>query len=373
MKSVQEINSLEYKPKNDWDTVTIEDQNKLWEGVDEFYRERGYPKMNAVWLADVILRRLRNDRDAWIVTEGNKGYGKSNLSLLLSLLICRNAGLWKNKITGKIIKVLPRLSPLDENEWEHIESGFSFSRNTSFLDSHEEVKQKYYKLDRYSPLNIDEGSKNLHKYNWQSKTQFMLVQLSDTERYQNKACFISIPRFAELNSIFRNDRITMRLFIYDRSSSKNYASVIMSLRDENRHIADPWHTELNARIYTKELNRIPIGGRSPQIILRTEKKLKGYAGNFEIPSLKHIAPRIWKIYMTYKIENAQKELEETDEKEIAWQKKLFTFKNSTYNLINYIKEKFPDVTYKDISIITGLSQGQLNTVRSEMQTITPGN
>lgn len=357
----------EYIPENNWDTISISEINKLWEKIDEFYRVRGYPKMNVVWLADIIIKRLRNDRDYWINTEGIKGSGKSNLVLLLALLMCRNAGLWRNRQTGKIVKVLPRINPLNDSEWEHIEFGFKFSDNMSFLDHVDDVKNKYNKLPRYSPLVLDEGSKNLHKYGWHSKLQFTLVTLSDTERYQNKACFICLPNFKELNSVFRNDRIKMRLYIYARHSGKAYSSCIISLPDTNRFVSDPWYTDENAKVYEKQLSRIPFGARSPDVILRAEKKLKGYAGNFDVPSLKHLAPRIWNIYMKYKIDNAQKELNEIDEKEVAFEQKIYAYKNSTHKLIGYIKDKLPAVTRQEISEITGLSISQINLLRGDME------
>lgn len=299
--------------------------------------------------------------------------GKSNMVLLMALLMCRNSGIYKNKFTNKYIKVLPRIRPLDD-EWEHIEFGFQFSKNMSFLDSHLDVKMKYNRLDRYSPFIIDEGSKNLHKYNWQSKTQFMLIQLSDTERYQNKCAFVCFPNFKELNPTFRNDRIMMRVFVYFRSNAKRYSSCIISLKDENRHVIDPWYTDLNAKLYEDILKKVPFGARSPEAILRAEKRLRGYAGNFDIPSIKHISPKIWRIYMTYKIENAQKELEENlDEKEIEYEKKLYSWKYATNQLINYVKEKLPHLTYKEIANISTLSPGQMNAMRSEMKVNTETN
>jgi len=361
---VQEVQE-EKKEKIKWDEITIKDLNHLMLGVEKFYEERGNPKMNLVWFADAILKRLRNDSDYWVNCEGIKGKGKSNLILLLALLMHRYSGLWKNKKSNKIVKVLPRVSPLTD-EWEHIKLGFEFAKNMSFLDTHQDVKNKYNSLDKYGTMIIDEGSKNLHKYNWQSKTQFMLVQMSDTERYQNKCCFVCFPNFKELNPTFRNDRIMARLYVYFRSNAKKYSSCILSLKDENRHIVDPWHTDVNAKIYDDTLKKIPLGARSPEQILKAEKRLKGFAGAFDIPSVKHLSPKIWRIYMTYKIENAQKELIDVDEKEIEWEKKMYRWKYSTNALLAYIKEKLTYVTLKELSIVTSLSPAQISGLKNEM-------
>ena len=233
--------------------------------------------------------------------------GKSNLILLVALLMCRYAGTWRNKIDGKLVTTYPRTNPLDPKEWEQLTINFDFNKNMSFLDKTEELKKKYNALDRYMPFIIDEGSKNLHKYGWQNKLQQMLIMLSQTERYQNKAFFICFPNFKELTTTFRNDRIKMRLYIYDRNTKQRYASCIISMKDVNRWISDPWHMEENAKSFEYLLKRIPIASRSAYHVLKAERKLKGYAGNFDFPSLKHISPRIWKIYMKFKIENAQKE------------------------------------------------------------------
>lgn len=360
-------NNFIYTPYKNWDAVSIQEINKLWDKIDNFYKERNYPRMNAVWLADLFLKRLKNDQDCWINCEGIKGKGKSNLILLLSLLMCRNSGIYQNKKTNKYVKVLPRITPLDENEWEHIEFGFKFNRNMSFLDNSQDVKNKFNALDQYSPFLLDEGSKNLHKYGWQSKTQFMLVQLSDTERYQNKCVFVCLPNFKELNPTFRNDRIMMRLYVYHRSQKLKYSGAIISIKDPNRHIIDPWHMDENAKTYEKFMKKISYSARTNEIILKAEKKLKGYVGHLEIPSLKHLSPKIWNIYMKYKIANAQKELSETtDEKEIEFEKKMHRWKFATHNLIEFLKERVPHLTYKDISHVCSLSSSQISTLRNEM-------
>lgn len=364
-QTIQQPIKREKKVKVPWDEISITDLNKLMIGVEEFYEERNSPKMNAVWLADTIIKRLRNDSDFWLNCEGIKGKGKSNLILLITLLIHRYSGIWKNKKTGEFVKVLPRITPLSE-EWEHVKLGFEFSKNMSFLDSHQDVRNKYNLLDRYGAFIIDEGSKNLHKYNWQSKTQFMLVQMSDTERYQNKCCFVCFPNFKELNPTFRNDRIMARLYVYFRSNAKKYSSCILSLKDENRHIIDPWHTDLNSKLYEDTLKKIPFGARSPEQILKAEKRLKGYIGNFDVPSIKHLAPKIWNIYMKYKIENAQKELVDVDEKELEWEKKMFKWKYATNNLITFIKDKLPHVTFKDLATVTSLSPSMISALKGEM-------
>lgn len=336
-----------------WDEITIPELYELIAQVEAFYAERNYPKMNVLWLADIILDRLHNDLDYYLNIEGFKGYGKSNLALLLAILQARYAGLWRNKQTGKIVKVLPRKRPLSQ-EWEHIKCGFSFRKNMSFLDNFEDIKQKYYTLDRYMPFIIDEGSKNLHKYEWQTKVQFMLVKMSDTERYQNKSFYICFPNFRELNTTFRNDRIMMRLYLYARSASQNYSSAIMSIRDINRYVLDPWHTDENAKSFEYILRRVPAAMRGASHILYAEKKMKGYGGSFDVPSLKKIAPRIWNTYMHYKTKNAQREAIIDPKKEMT-SKRIEKWKDAMGKIIGLLREKEPNISARHLAAVTGFS------------------
>lgn len=344
-------------PQND--EISVEEINDLCKKVEEFYAERGNPKINIIWLANLILKRLMSDRDYFANIEGIRGSGKSNFILLLSLIQCRYAGIWRNKKTGKLVKVLPRLKPLDEN-WEHIKFGFSFKNNMSFLDESEAVKTKFNNLDRYMPFIIDEGSKNLHKYQWNNKLQFLLVKMSDTERYQNKSVYVCFPNFKELNSAFRNDRIMLRVYLYDRNKTQHYSSAIISLKDVNRYVPDPWHTEDNAKAFEYHLRRIPAALRGPSNILYAEKKLAGFAGNFDVPSLEHIAPRIWDLYMQYKIFHAQKdqvgeELEEPEKVSIQ----VLKWKIHMRKLLDFIKQEKPDLNNVILSKLIGISKGTI--------------
>lgn len=708
---------------NSWDHISVEEIQELIANAQDFYAERDNPRMSAFWLADLILKRLHNDLDYYINCEGQKGYGKSNLMLLLALLQARYAGIYKNMNTGKIVKVLPRDKPLTP-EWKMQEFSFRFKKNMSFLDNTNDIKLKYNALDKYMPFVIDEGSKNLHKYQWQSKTQFMLVKLSDsvgkdseicfyegdkfkrmtienmykkygeeptnlftwtigddkkcvlkklnaiiqkplrkrmfkitslynkeiiltedhglyiyrdgqvikesplnltlkdkvilpltlpaketikedndmmqlygawiadgnyrpdynkkktlcaveisgkehlpliqrickknninyyiqkngvdisinsipftkefkekgfdgnsytkripdwiyntskenkiaflkglftgdghiykhgeptygsvnkelirdiqillnmvdipssinmkkksnvyenhtthdyaldvpnlfysqclkffeesklnygklknykvdkgkynkvkvidedcfcvqikeikeiteeykdnvydleintihkfisndilvanTERYQNKSFFVCFPHFNELSTAFRNDRIMMRLYVYARSTKGHYASAIISLKDVNRFISDPWHNEDNARKYEDVLKGKPAALRTPDDILKAERKLKGYAGNFDIPELRKISPNIWRIYSRYKIENAQKELleeEEVDKESVKW-------KWATRSLMEYIKKLHPELTVGELAAAMGMSTYVVSNLRS---------
>jgi len=330
--------------------ISVEEMTELITNLENYYANLGYPKQNVIWIANLIIKRLKEDYDLYINVTGERGKGKSNLTLLLTLLQVRYAGIWKNEKTGKIVRVKPRTSPLPK-PWVQQTVDFDFNRNMSFLDDFKEVKTKFNSLGQYSPFVIDEGSKNLHKQNWMQKTQFMLVQLSDTERYQNKSFFICFPNFRELNSIFRNDRIRMILHVYDRGKA------IISMKDPNRYTIDPWHLDENDKTVQYELRHTPIVARGPYQLLRAEKKTKNYAGNFEFPSLKDVCPRIWDVYMKYKIDNAKKELKDKESDEGAGiSKQTAKWKNATKELMKWLKEKYPQLTFKELADISNIGR-----------------
>ena len=352
--SEQKIDYSEVNSLTSDDTISVEEMNDLMKKVEQFYFDRGNPRMNIIWLANLILKRLKLDRDYYINCEGTKGTGKSNFILLLSLIQTRYSGLYRDTKNGHIIKVLPRLKPMDKR-YEQLTCGFSFKNNMSFLDESENVKQKFNGLDKYHPMIIDEGSKNLHKYQWNNKLQFLLVRMSDTERWQNKSVYVCFPNFKELNPAFRNDRILMRIYLYDRKIKENYSSCIISLRDQNRYISDPWHNDDNAKQYEYILRRTSIVSRTPNDILNAEKRLKNYAGCFDVPCLEKLAPRIWDIYMKYKSYYANKDAQGIDLKEDEETKKLMKLHINLRRLIDYVKVNFPNLTNKDMQKIAGLS------------------
>lgn len=351
-------------PKDD--KISVEEIDDLIKKVEEFYFERGNPRMNIIWLANLILKRLKLDRDYFINIEGLKGTGKSNFILLLSLIQTRYSGIYKDTKTGALIKVMPRVKPMT-NRYKQLSVGFSFRNNMSFLDESDDVKRKFNGIDRYHPLIIDEGSKNLHKYQWNNKLQFLLVRMSDTERWQNKSVYVCFPNFKELNPAFRNDRIMMRIYLYDRNKNQGYSSCILSLKDENRYNSDPWHNDENAKEYEYILRKTNIAMRTPAHILMAERKLKNYAGNFEVPSLEKIAPRIWDIYMKYKTYYANKDAAGINLKEEEESVKVTKLKVNVRKLIDYVQKNLPDLTKKDLQKISGLSQPAFITLMHETE------
>ena len=346
-----------------WDKIDISEIYDLLAKVDDFYQARENPKLNVLWLVNLWLKRLRNDLDYYVNCEGQKGYGKSNLMLLLSILQARYSGIWENNYTKKRYRVLARTRPLPK-DYTHIECGFQFTRNMSFLDDAKGVKLKYNSLDRYQPFVIDEGSKVLHKHRWMDLMQYELVRLSDTSRYQNKTFLVCFPHFSELNAAFRNDRIMMRLYVYHRDVNNHYADCIISLKDLNRYVPDPWHTDDNAKAYEEILKRTPPSLRNHTHVLYAEKKLKGYAGHFEFPELRIISPHIWSIYERYKKENAKRDETTIEGEEEKESERILKWKWASRHLVDWIVQKHPEMTYSEIAKVMGIATLTLTQVRT---------
>ena len=339
--------------------VTPQEMEDLIFQVEQFNKIFGIDNtLNCIKLTNLFITRLKNDLDQYVNVEGMRGFGKSNLVVLLSLLHNRYAGIWKNHRNNKLYRIPPRTTHPGDH-YEQLTVDFDFNKNISFLDDVKLLKEKFNGISQYSTLAIDEGSKNLHKQNWQTKVQFMLVSMSDTERYQNKCVYICFPNFKELNSVFRNDRIGVRLYVYARNKAAGFSSCIMSVKDANRFISDPWHLDENARQFDYYLRKVPIAQRNGGQILKAEKRLIGYTGNFLVPSLELIAPRLWKIYKKLKVENAQRELKESNVRD---PKNVLRYKLGIKMLMAYLKDKEIDIKLKDVAKLTKIGEATLQEI-----------
>lgn len=95
-KDYSNTNSL---PVND--KVTVEEIEELMKNVEEFYNVRGNPKVNIVWLANLVLKRLMLDRDYYINIEGIKGCLSEDTEIITS-----NGKIKIKELKNKINKLL---------------------------------------------------------------------------------------------------------------------------------------------------------------------------------------------------------------------------------------------------------------------------
>lgn len=216
-----------------------------------------------IMLAKYIKQRLKQDWDLVIAITGEQGVGKSTIAIILAQLIDKK---------------------------------FDFERNMSFIPSADEIAKKFNELPQYSAYVIDEAIRSLYKLEWYNVVQQAIVKMYQTERYQNKATIIVIPRFRDLTENFRNQRVNIWINIMKRGSAVAYR------RDKDKDIKDPWHFDENikkkeARFKNKNLNQIRFKEK-----VYFETKLKNYLLSFNYDDL---SPELKERYTQFKLQSRE--------------------------------------------------------------------
>ena len=139
---------------------------------------------NLKYFCKIIRKELRESRDEVIAITGYPGLGKSQLGVVIGVLV----------------------------DYE-----YTFFNNICFIPTSKEIEEKYLSLPMYSVLHIDEASRGIHKHKWHDKIQQKLNELYDTDREGHYLCTILImPRFQNFAENFRNFRIKYWINIIDR-------------------------------------------------------------------------------------------------------------------------------------------------------------
>jgi ABC-type dipeptide/oligopeptide/nickel transport system ATPase component len=195
---------------------------------------------------NLIKRRLRQDWDIVLAITGEEGSGKSTLGMLI-------AGLIDNR--------------------------FDFEKNVSYLPEAEEVKKQFTSLKRYQCYVIDEAIRALYKMNFMSNLQQTLVQMWATERFQNKATIMIIPRFRDLTENFRNHRVKIWIHVISRGQAVVY------IRDDDPHNSDPWLFDYMQKYKQKAFGRRNIATIDIAARLKIERRMRNYLFEFDFPDL----------------------------------------------------------------------------------------
>lgn len=178
-----------------------------------------------------IKKRLKDDWDIVMAWTGEEGSGKSTGAVMSGLLGDKN---------------------------------FDLVDNIAYLPNYEEVEGKFHNLQPQAFFNIDEATKVLYKLNWMNRLQVRINEMYQTERWQNKATQLCIPRIHDLNEHFRNHRVKVWIHIVARSTKMQLAHAVAFIRDDTDifHV-DPWHMRDNHKIITRaklsqKLVEIPV-------------------------------------------------------------------------------------------------------------------
>jgi predicted XRE-type DNA-binding protein len=201
-----------------------------------------------VYFTKELKKTLLDDWDMVLALTGvREGVGKSTLEILLGYLVDKD---------------------------------FDLEKNMSYLPTTKEIEEKFYALNQYQLLGIDEAIKILYKLKWMDRLQVAINEMYATERKQNKATALCIPRIRDLNEQFRNHKVNINIHIVARG----YA-IVFRRDDFNFASVDPWHLKETDKLLEKlRMNRkiMEIGLEERMSIYR---KCPTYWFDFVFPPL----------------------------------------------------------------------------------------
>ena len=216
-----------------------------------------------VRLGNIIRKRLRKDYDfVCAITGEQEGIGKTTLAYWLA---------------------------------KAIDPKFGFKKNMAFLPDYQEIEVMYNAMPQYSVLVIDEAIKSLHKHKWAERFQQRIIEMYATERYQNKATIVVIPRFKDLTENLRNHKIHLCIHVLARGLAIVYRKIY------DKDLTDIWLLEdsIKRKEYMiKARARLDLSKR-----LEIERRSKNYLMEIKFPDM----PEEVKVkYQEMKIESRNK-------------------------------------------------------------------
>jgi len=271
------------------------------------------------------LARVADDWDMVIAVTGEEGVGKSTLGAILA---------------------------------KEIDPVFDWIRSVAYLPTHKEVEDKFFSLKSKQVFLVDEAIKVLYKLKWADKLQIRINEMYATERWQNKITILCIPRFTDLNEMFRNHRVKIWIHVIERG----YA--VAFIKDEtNIFFSDPWHLKENAGKILKYTKN------KKSVMLATEEKITmfkrsiNYWFDFSFPSL---SPEDEQTYKQIKAD-MRKTGEIIDPKltKLIEQRNLFILWTHTYCWLKQKDQKYKRITEAKIAKIFNMSQQAVNKIIKE--------
>ena len=249
---------------------------------------------NLRYLIHFIKRRLRKDWDIVIAMSGEEGSGKSTCGGLIAALIDKN---------------------------------FNLIDNMALLPDEKQIVSEYMKLKKYQCYVIDEAVRAFYKMSFMSKMTQTLVRMWATERYQNKATILIIPRFTDLVENFRNHRVKLWIHVIARGRALVY------IRDDDPHNNDPWSINY-ARTVKKRYNaKKNLSLLTIEERVSIEKKLPNFLFEFKFPDY---TPEFKKAYQKLKVKS----------RDILTEQKLSTEEKKTPDKIRELKAQKDLLIYK---------------------------
>ena len=256
------------------------------------------------------MKRLKKDFDLVICISGYNGIGKSTLALRLA----------------------NSLNP-DAFGWEDV----------MFTSDAETIKNAILHNPRYSAVIIDEAIKSFYKKLHYKQEQIGLAQLFNICRKENKCLILVIPRLTDLGESFRNFRVWLHVWCYDRGKAALFKRDASTFNE-----SDAWHMKYNREIEKEAIKR---GKKIEEVV----HKMQGFIGDIY---WEDIEPEVKKEYRRRSIEAEAKDLAIGDKSEgVLSDRWRSRFKNiSEYLLLKGILKrrklsaisKCPDTTLAEV-------------------------
>jgi hypothetical protein len=180
-----------------------------------------------IWFLDLILERTCKKRklDAVIIVDGDEGFGKTGLSILLAYyLSCK--------------------------------SGREFNLDNIFFDPEEFIER--INSTKKQIIVWDEAALGGLASNWQNKVQQMLIQTLMTCRFRQHIIIFNCPKFYRLNQYFVTDRSVGLMHVYSPDGIRA-GRVVYYKKDYLERMLTMWQTK-KMKPYKKFTKAIFRGG-----------------------------------------------------------------------------------------------------------------
>lgn len=291
--------------------------------------EKGYleDQLNLFYIAKLIRIKISKSHESGkydfvVAFTGTAGSGKSTLAIMLGILVDKK---------------------------------YNISKNIVYIPKSNEVKKKFDLIDDGSVFHVDEAIKSLYKLKWYEKEQQSITETYATERYKRICSFFLMPRFQDFTEGFRNYRINLWIWIVDRGTA------IIYMRDNDKDIKDPWHTDENIKIKNEYFKRRSVMYKSTEAILQAERKTPNYICDFKFPDYAEIDPDGYKLYEQMKLESRKVD-DNVDEEKLSLREQKY--KMGLIKLIKWIREKLK-VSYANLGEIIGVSEQAISTMMAQ--------
>jgi energy-coupling factor transporter ATP-binding protein EcfA2 len=201
-----------------------------------------------IQLTSDIKKRLKSNREAVVVIDGNRGEGKSTLAILMAQAC--------NK--------------------EH----FDIAKDIIYIPNDTNIKEAINSKPREKVIVIDEAIRAFYKMDFMNSIQNSLMKFFNTHlRKENKCVICCLPAFTSLRREFRDDIVLFRIFVPLRGKAfVFYAS-------QNPMGGDKWGLDVGSKAWLEEFknkNMLDIEINKKYEFLRN---LPQYVGEFTFPKL----------------------------------------------------------------------------------------